>query len=396
MAAARQDETNKRTRLKTIEYLEVQAKAGLEKILDPKLALKHHLPDANGRVDVLARADIIGLDATNDRLCESIFGMWDHVLRRNPGISLEAASALVQAMKSKCFEPGGYLDTLPEKEARALFEYARLTVDEMRALDREDHNQLDDYHAAKRKSNSQLELDALVKRYAMALSFFDRWKQRGISSPEGAKEKIDAMDKNQDKLDWLREQVEMRVIGLGFDEFKPAWSSSKDENVGTVDDLFNLLREILMEERERTGDGSLPTSAVVPQMRRKTFKELGTPTAQATELADKVLEVPAAELLQRAEAVRQKLCDAGEIDEVGDTQPEEAPRCDSSLVGTRLEIRWRYWAPVNDPTGKDKRKKRAVDIWCKGDCVGVANGTTNKVNPDKATCKKLAKRAQCE
>ena len=54
-----------------------------------------------------------------------------------------------------------------------------------------------------------------------------------------------------------------------------------------------------MEERERAGDDALPTSAVVPQMRRKTFKELGTPTAQATELADKVLEVPAVEMLQQ-------------------------------------------------------------------------------------------------
>jgi hypothetical protein len=215
----------------------VQAQAGLEKILDPKLALKRHLPDADGRVDVLARADTIGLDATNDRLAESIFGMWDHTLRRNPGISLEAASALVQAMQSKHLEPGGYLDLLPEKEARALLEMARLTLDEQRILDRVDHGELDDYHAAKRKSNSQLELDALVKRYALALSFFDRWLKRGVQSPEVAKEKIDAMDKTQDKLDWLREQIEMRVIGLGFEEFKPAWSSSKvlaELNVLTV------------------------------------------------------------------------------------------------------------------------------------------------------------------
>ena len=90
------------------------------------------------------------------------------------------------------------------------------------------------------------------------------------------------MTSNQEKLDWLREQIEMRVIGLGFEEFKPAWSSSKDENIGTVGDLFELLRSILMEEGERRGEDALPSAAVVPQMRRKTFKELGTPTAQAS------------------------------------------------------------------------------------------------------------------
>ena len=145
-----------------------------------------------------------------------------------------------------------------------------------------------------------------------------------------------------------------------------------------------------MEERERAGEDALPAAAVVPQMKRKTFKELGTPTVQAEELAGKVLELPHAELLERAQARRQQLVDAGELDEVGDQQEEAAPACDDSLIGSGLEIRWRYWAPVNDPTGKDKRKKRAVDIWCECEVVKIANGTTDKEDPDRATCKKLA------
>ena len=41
---------------------------------------------------------------------------------------------------------------------------------------------------------------------------------------------------------------------------------------------------------------------------------------------------------------------------------------------------------MNDPTGKDKRKKKAVDIWCEGEVVQIANGTTDKETPK---CKKL-------
>eukprot|EP00966_Prymnesium_polylepis_P264704 6114745-Prymnesium_polylepis.1 len=70
----------------------------------------------------------------------------------------------------------------------------------------------------------------------------------------------------------------MRVIGLGFDEFKPAWSSSTDEYIGTVNAPTEQLRDILREEEQRRREGSLPEAAVVPHMRRKTFKELGTPT----------------------------------------------------------------------------------------------------------------------
>lgn len=377
------DPTNVRTRLKTIEYLEVQCKAALEKMTDPKLALKRHLDTP----DVLARADTIGLDATNDRLAESLFGCWDYVLRRNPGISLEAASALVHAMRSKTYGQGGRLEQLPEREARALVEMARITVDEMRAIDREDHAELDAYHTAKRRSNSQLELDALVKRYALALSFFDRWSKRGVPTIAEAKKKIAGLS-NQEKLDWLREQIEMRVIGLGFEEFKPAWSSSTDENIGTVDDLSDLLRDILMEERDRACARQLPKRAVVPQMRRKNFKELGTPTLQAELLADKVLELPADELWERAVAERARLGEAGEIDEVGDVQEGEAPLRDDSLVGSMLEIRWRYWRPVTDEerAAGDKRKKRAVDMWCEGEVVQVANGKTDKESP---SCKKL-------
>eukprot|EP00966_Prymnesium_polylepis_P075073 1741392-Prymnesium_polylepis.1 len=68
------------------------------------------------------------------------------------------------------------------------------------------------------------------------------------------------------------------------------------------------------------------------------------------------------------------------------TQPATVP----SGCRRRAQVRWRYWAPVNDPTGKDKRKKRAVDIWCEGEVVKIANGTTDKEDPDRATCKKLA------
>lgn len=59
-------------------------------------------------------------------------------------------------------------------------ELARLTIKEMRDIDRGDHLELDEYHKARRKSNEADELDALFTRYAFALSFFDRWKSRGV------------------------------------------------------------------------------------------------------------------------------------------------------------------------------------------------------------------------
>ena len=383
-------------RAKTIKYLEVQCIAGLRKLHDPKLALANKLTSQDGAnswgKSLEAHTDTIGLDATNDRLAESVFGVYDYILRRCPGISMEAASAVAMAMRAKSFEKGGAFYALPLHEAMALVEVARTSVREMRALDRADHADHDAYVTAKRKSNSQLELDALVKRYALALSFFDRWRKRGVANADDMRTALDAIATTQLKLDYLREQIEMRVIGLSFIEFTPQWSSSKDAEIGTVADLKQLLEDILMEEHERDMCGELPKVAVVPIMKRKSFKELGTPTVQAEALAPAIKELSPEELLALAEEKREALEAAGEIDSVGDLQPAKPPPLDDSIVGTKFEVCWRYWRPPTDEEKAkgEKRKRIGVKIWCEGEAVLVANGTTTKENPESAKAKKLA------
>jgi hypothetical protein len=204
---------------------------------------------------------------------------------------------------------------------------------------------------------------------------------------------VHAIASNQLKLDYLREQIDMRVIGLGFVEFKTAWSSSNDETVGTVDDLTAQLHDILVEERERRDCSELPAVAVVPVMKRKTFRALGDPTVQAGQLADCIKAVPGEELLLLAEQRRMELEEAGEVDRLGDNMFENAPPLDDEVVGTQLEVCWRYWrAPTAEEIAKgERRKKIGVKIWCEGEITHVANGTTTRENPESARCKKLAK-----
>ena len=130
----------------------------------------------------------------------------------------------------------------------------------------------------------------------------------------------------------------MRTRGLGFVEFRTPWSSSKDESVGTVEQLTAPLREILIEEEERRVCGELPDVAVVPVMKRKSFKELGSPTAQAKALATCIKELDQEELLAAAQLERERLEQAGEIDAVADAQPAKPPPV-ASLEGKWLELR---------------------------------------------------------
>lgn len=89
----------------------------------------------------------------------------------------------------------------------------------------------------------------------------------------------------QEKLNYLREQIEMRVVGLSWSNFTVAWSSSNDETIGTVSELQEHLKGLLDEEQRLLSLGSLPSKTgpiadecPTPQLRRKTFKMLGTPT----------------------------------------------------------------------------------------------------------------------
>lgn len=162
------DATNAMTREKCIEYLEVQCVAALRKMHDPRLALCDQLTSQDGKYSYSksqeAHQDMIGCHATNDALAESGFGTYDMILRRCPGISMEAASGVAQAVRSMMLSQGdcvahrkahcrkeekeysGWFHALPEREQEALVELARITVKEMRDVDRADHRTLDEYY----------------------------------------------------------------------------------------------------------------------------------------------------------------------------------------------------------------------------------------------------------
>ncbi|KAL1511676.1 hypothetical protein AB1Y20_004966 [Prymnesium parvum] len=326
------DLTNKRSTELTIEYLQYLTSQDGALCWD-KVAQGH--------------ADTRGCEATNDKFSESVFGVFDMMLKRCDGISREAASALAQAVRAKSFWQGdavkrrkkqeppppglGYFHTLPVQEQEALVEYARRIMRVQRGVDRADNAEVAAYVKAKVRSNSEEELQALITEWGYGLSFFERWQQRGVrlasevSSALRVLEKEDKRKQRQDQLDWRREQVEMRTRGLRWVEFQTHWSSGSDEHIGTVEELTEHLKLIVQEERSRRAAGTLPESAPAPIMKRKTFKDLGTPTAQADALSEARTELSAAEeLMAAAQRERERLEAIGEIDTVGHNGEEWA------------------------------------------------------------------------
>ncbi|EOD24921.1 hypothetical protein EMIHUDRAFT_367517 [Emiliania huxleyi CCMP1516] len=172
----------------------------------------------------------------------------------------------------------------------------------------------------------------------------------------------------------------MRTRGLQWVEFAARWSSSTDESVGTVEELTGHLKELIEHERDLRERDELPDVAPPPVVRRKTFKQLGTPTAQAEVLMAAREELTPDELREAAEDERDRLEEAGEIDHVADAQPERPPDF-ASLLNVHLEVRWPYRVP-------DKGKKRGYKthyIWAEGEVVEIADGTTTKRTPQCKT-----------
>jgi hypothetical protein len=95
------DETNAKTRALTIKYLQVQCAAGITKMHDTRTVLPEYLTSQDGAKcwDKVAQGhvDTLGTEATNDKFSESVFGVFDRMLKLFHGISREAASGLAQA-----------------------------------------------------------------------------------------------------------------------------------------------------------------------------------------------------------------------------------------------------------------------------------------------------------
>ena len=71
---------------------------------------------------------------------------------------------------------------------------------------------------------------------------------------------------------------------------------------------------------------------------------------------------------------------------------EKPPELNASIVGTKLEICWRYWRTptAEEVAGGEKRKKIGIPIWCTCTVTHLANGTTTTTNPDNVGCRALA------
>lgn len=132
-------------------------------------------------------------------------------------------------------------------------------------------------------------LDRAVEHYAYAKELFKEWEGQGAARTPAEVERALAGEPEAQQLAWLRRQIEMRTIGLGWVQFATRYSSQSDRKIGTVAHLRALLVEdILPEETALRRKKQLPTEAEPPHHEAADLGQLGTPDADAMEIASKV------------------------------------------------------------------------------------------------------------
>ena len=263
---------------------------------------------------------------------------------------------------------GFFWSGLDDKLRESLVEMSRLEADAARKAGRAALVEHDEAKLARREDRLNEMLKVAVDKYAYAKELFAAWEAQGAKS----KAEVDRFLNGKSEalqLEFLRKQIEMRVLGLGWDHFATRWSSQSDVTIGTVKHLRELLVDhIIPEEMAERRLKRLPTEASPGHHTGLAMQQLGTADADAVAIKSKSL-FSTAELEAKAEAQMQRRRESGIWDAVEDLQPIQAPRFDQQLVGKRIEVLWKYM---------DMEKNESTLIWASGRVTRVADGLTDR------------------
>ena len=163
-------------------------------------------------------------------------------------------------------------------------------------------------------------------------------------------------ESNTAKLNALKEQIRIYVVGFGWKDLHHPWS--KDGRAYTADELFKYLVEKLIPEQSKRG---IPNSATIDLPARKVMPQLGMRTADLDAL-DQRYENEKQKAIEEAVAMRNQMedDDNGIIDRHERLQPAW-PEVDEDLIDAEIEILYSYVEP--DESNKN--------MWCQGKVVAV-------------------------
>ena len=377
-------ELNKQIVEITASLGKIAASALLTEIRDPKKATSDHLSRVAGKFSwgnttLDEHTCSLGKIAVNDP-AESLFGATTRQLQCFGRVSLGNAGgvSVVQAngdmnriipkKKNKKEISEGLFHMLSTEMKNSLLLVARDDCHKLQKLDALELQKQRDEKERKEEILKKQSLKNASEAYVDAIYYHEMFRSPACWRTSAAVDRELAKLKSKSaKLSALKENIRIRVIGLGWKDLATAWS--KDGKDFTPNQLANHLKHIIASQRSR----QIPDKPPVELPKRKVLPTLGTKSTTLSGI-EQTYENQKRSFEEDGLNLRKEREKAGIGDRYENMQPLTMPPVDKRLIGRRLDVCFE-WNLVEG--GTELR-------WSQGEVVDVSDGT-NILKPGART-----------
>jgi len=281
-------------------------------------------------------------------------------------------------------QPTAYSE-LPEKVQRALLEAARQAAAPAAVEDKIHWNSFLAAKAAAQKARREAALTKAAKAHAESANYF---RMRVWSSAAEVDEELAKLPSKSAKLQALKDQINIRVKGFRWPEWKVPFSSCTDASIGTLENLTAKVKLMIAG----TSGRAPPDEPFSAEPRTRALHPLGTFSAEAEALrsqkcwTDEELRTKHEEVAAELEAHLAKK-KKHERDKYAQEQPDEPPEIDDALLEKRIEVL------TNVVEENDEGVNVTYKQWLPGVIKEVSDGSSTK--RDKAGHKRAVPAGSC-
>lgn len=372
------DDDNKESTAILEKVAKLAIEAMLRELEDKKKATYKYLsvsgsPFSYDHCPQAVKDAMLGMMAVND-LAESSFAGVTAQVQCYGRIGLHAAAAVSDMSRNNFLTRPTTKKTISKGE-RGLFhglpEELKITavmaaMEDAPATRQSNIASIDAQRAMKRKKEElkkQTELENASDDYIEALIYHSMWDSEAcMKTPNDVTSGLKNLKYKKDKIQALKDNIQIRYRGFGWDEWKTHWSHASKSL--SVSELTKVLKDLMKEEKKKKRP--IPEKPKVPIPQRKEMAILGTESKQRGKLDSNTIEAEDEfELKSRNDWKKREL--EGFTSVHSKRQKRDAPAVDETLLGKRIEFLSEF---DMDEEGTEKEPR-----WCSGVVERICDGT---------------------
>ena len=225
---------------------------------------------------------------------------------------------------------------------------------------------IDAQRATKQKKEElkkQKGLENASGNYIEALIYHLMWNSEAcMKTTKDITTGLKSLKYKKDKLQALKDNIQIRYRGFGWEEWKSQWSHGNVTYL--IPELTKTLKKLTKEEKKKKR--SIPDKPKVPIPQRKDMPILGTESKQRGKLDETGIEVED-EFEQKSRNEWKKRDAEGFSSIHSKRQKKNSPAVDETLIGKRIEVLISF--DIN------KESAETAQRWCCGAVERICDGT---------------------